>query len=85
MCQKALQESRHRRETVQQKFYSSYCNSIPTESGETTRSVGRSHSSDEIPVMGMERRTSVIQSQYFRTTIKNNGRIVRENDKIITY
>ena len=31
----------------------------------------------------VERRASVIQSQYFRTTIKNNGRIVKENDKVI--
>jgi len=65
---KALQESIM--ETVQQKFYSSYCNSIPLQTGDATRSVGRSHSSEEVPVMGMERRASVIQSQYFRTTIK---------------
>jgi hypothetical protein len=58
------------RTTVQQKFYSSYCNSISLQTGEATRSVGRSHSSEEVPVMGMERRASVIQSQYFRTTIK---------------
>jgi hypothetical protein len=52
---------------------------------EATRSVGRSHSSDEVSVMEMERRASVIQSKYFRTTIKNNGRIVKENDKVIAY
>src|SRR5687767_13162671 len=33
------------------------------------RSVGRSHSSYEISVMEMERRTSVIQSNYFETTL----------------
>jgi group II intron reverse transcriptase/maturase len=42
-------------------------------SGETTRSVGRSHSSDEVSVMEMERRASVIQSIYFETTVENNG------------
>jgi hypothetical protein len=53
--------------------------------GNAIRSVGRSHSNDEVPVMGMERRTSVIQSKYFKTTIKINGRIVKENDKVIAY
>jgi RNA-directed DNA polymerase len=38
--------------------------------GDVTRSVGRSHSSDEVSVMGMERRASVIQSNYFETTLK---------------
>jgi hypothetical protein len=68
---KALQESI--KETVQQKFYSSHCNSILLQTGEATKSVGRSHSSEEVPVMGIERRASVIQSQYFRTTIKTMG------------
>jgi hypothetical protein len=67
----ALQESKM--ETVQQKFYSSYCNSILLQTGEATGSVGRGHSSEEVPVMGMERRALVIQSQYFRTTIKTMG------------
>jgi hypothetical protein len=57
-------------ETVHQKIYSLYCNSIPTKLGEATRSVGRSHSSDEVFVMKVERRASVIQSQYFETTLK---------------
>ena len=57
-------------ETVQQKFYSSYCNSISLQAGEATRSVGRSHSSDEVPVMGMERRTSVIQSNILEQPLK---------------
>jgi retron-type reverse transcriptase len=47
-----------------------YCNSILTQSGDATGSVGRSHSSDEVFVMKMERRTSVIQSNYFETTLK---------------
>jgi hypothetical protein len=76
---KALQESVM--ETVQQKFYSSYCNSISLQTGEATRSVGRSHSGEEIPVMGMERRASVIQSQYFETTQKENDD--KRNDKVI--
>jgi hypothetical protein len=33
--------------------------------GDATGSVGRSHSSDEVSVMGMERRASVIQSELF--------------------
>ena len=33
----------------------------------------------------VERRASVIQSKYFRTTIKISGRIVKENDKVIAY
>ena len=36
-------------------------------------SVGRSHSSYEVFVMKMEQRASVIQSRYFRTTIKTMG------------
>lgn len=62
---KALQESK---ETVQQKLYSSYCNSIPMKSGDATGSCVRSHSSDEVFVMKMERRASVYQSYYFKTT-----------------
>jgi hypothetical protein len=69
--------------TVQQKFYSSYCNSIPIKSEEATRSVGRSHSSDEIFVMKMERRASVIQSQYFETTQKEDDD--ERTDKVIAY
>ena len=69
------------RETVQQMFYSSYCNSIPTKLGKATRSVGRSHSSDEVPVIGMERRVSVIQSYYFETTQKEDDD--KRNDKVI--
>jgi hypothetical protein len=53
---RALQESK---ETVQQKFYSSHCNSIPMKSGDATGSCVRSHSSDEVFVMKMERRASV--------------------------
>lgn len=57
-------------ETIQQRFYSSYCNSISPKVGEATGSLGRSHSSDEVPVMGMERGASVIRSDYFETTQK---------------
>ena len=81
MCQKLCRNSDIKRETVQQMFYSSYCNSIPMKSGEATSSVGRSHSSDEVPVMGMERRASVIQSQYFETTQKEDDD--KRNDKVI--
>jgi hypothetical protein len=70
-------------ETVHQKIYSLYGNSIPTKLEEATRSVGRSHSSDEVPVMGMERRASVIQSQYFETTQKEDDD--KRNDKVIAY
>ena len=45
--------------------------------GDATGSVGRSHSSDEVSVMEMERRASVIQSQYFKTTLINQ-RMMRE-------
>jgi hypothetical protein len=53
--QNALQELRYRR-TVSQMTYGSYCNSIPVRPGDATVSVGRSHSSDEVSVMDMERR-----------------------------
>lgn len=62
-------------------IYSSYCNSIPTQSGEAARSVGRNHISEEVPVMGMERRVSVIQSGYFETTVENNGMMTEEMTK----
>jgi hypothetical protein len=48
-------------------FMCSYGNSIPLEAGDAKRSVGRSHSSKEASVMGVERRASVIQSQYLKT------------------
>jgi hypothetical protein len=52
------------RGTVNQRN-SSDCNSIPAKSGEATRSLGRSHSSEEVFVKKMERRTSVIQLEVF--------------------
>jgi hypothetical protein len=55
--------------TVHQMIYGSDCNSISLQMGEAMRSLGRSHSSDEIPVMGMERRASVILLKYFETTV----------------
>lgn len=47
-------------------------------------SVGRSHSSDEVAVMAMERRASVIQSNYFKTTPMLSGEDDERNDKVIT-
>ena len=64
MCFEALRELQYWR-TVRQKTYSSYCNSISIKSGNTTGSVGQSHSSDEVSVMEMERRALVIQSELF--------------------
>lgn len=58
---------------MQQKLNSSNCNSIPPKAGEATGSVGRNHSSEEVSVMEMERRVSVIWSKYFITTIKEMG------------
>ena len=66
-------------------FYSSNCNSIPIKSEDAKESVGRSHSSNEVSVMGMERRASVIQSKYFKTTPKLMEEDDERNDKIITY
>jgi len=43
-----------------------YCYLIPVKPGDVSESVGRSHSSDEVSVMGMERRASVIWSYYFK-------------------
>jgi hypothetical protein len=48
-------------------------------------SVGRSHSSDEVSVMEMERRASVIQSNYFKTTLNYLEEDDERNDKVITY
>ncbi|MBX3257687.1 MAG: hypothetical protein KF862_26400 [Chitinophagaceae bacterium] len=82
MCQKLCRKFFFRA-TVQQKFYSSYCNSIPAKSGEATGSVGRSHISEEVFVMKAERRASVIWSNYFETT-RPGGNDDERNDKIIT-
>jgi hypothetical protein len=70
---KALQESGVDLETVHQKVYSLNCNSIPFKAGEAARRVGRGHSSEEVLVMGMERRASVIRSDYFETTKRLGG------------
>jgi hypothetical protein len=51
--------------------------------GDRVRSVGRSHNSEEFSVMEMERRASVIRSNYFETTIKTWADL-RRNDKITT-
>ena len=48
--------------------------------GDRVRSVGRGHSSEEAPVMGVERRASVIQSNHFGTTEAN---VLKEDDKRI--
>jgi hypothetical protein len=80
---KALQKFRYLLEDCSSKDIQFICNSIPTKLGEATRSVGRSHSSDEIFVMKMERRASVIQSQYFETTQKEDDD--ERTDKVIAY
>jgi hypothetical protein len=49
-----------RRQTIGQKTYSSYCNSILPQAGDAINSVGQSHSSVEVSVMEMERRALVI-------------------------
>jgi len=52
--------------TVRQKTYSSYCNSILSQTGEASAAAdGRSHRSDEVAVMAMERRASVIRLELF--------------------
>jgi hypothetical protein len=45
---------------------------ISSKMGDALRSVGRSHSSEEVSVMDMERRASVIWSYYFKTTVENS-------------
>jgi len=52
--------------------------------GDAKESVGRSRSSGEVPVMGMERRASVIQSNYFKTTPELWEEDDERNDKVIT-
>jgi len=79
---KALQESPLAGD-CSTKFYSSNCNSISSQMRNATRSVGRSHSSNEVFVMKMERRASVIQSNYFETTLKEDDG--KRNDKVIAY
>jgi RNA-directed DNA polymerase len=44
--------------------------------GEATGSSGRNHSSAEVPVMGMERRVSVVQLKYFETTLVLKFRLI---------
>ncbi|HZH64600.1 MAG TPA: hypothetical protein VEY10_06865 [Flavisolibacter sp.] len=39
----------------------------------------------EVPVMEMERRASVIQSNYFKTTLNYLEEDDERNDKVITY
>jgi len=41
--------------------------------------------SDEVSVMEMERRASVIQSNYFKTTLNYLEEDDERNDKVITY
>ncbi|MBX2947296.1 MAG: hypothetical protein KF725_15815 [Cyclobacteriaceae bacterium] len=73
----------HRR-TVGQQDNSSDGNSILIQSGEATKSLGRSHISEEVFVMKMERRASVIQLEVFCNNPESRGRKTEENDKIIT-
>ena len=46
-------------------------------------SVGQSHSSEEVSVMGMERRALVIQSKFLNNSVKSEDD-ERRDDKIIT-
>jgi hypothetical protein len=46
-------------------IYSSNGNSIPSEIGNAKGSVGQGPECEEVPVMGMERRALVIQSEVF--------------------
>ena len=55
-----------------------YCYLIPVKPVDVSESVGRSHSSDEVSVMGMERRASVILSYYFKQPLKNNAMMKEE-------
>ena len=54
-------ETPNNRETIRQKTYGSYCNSIPAKPGDAINSVGQSHSSYEVSVMEMERRALLIR------------------------
>ncbi|MDQ6812377.1 MAG: hypothetical protein M3040_01355 [Bacteroidota bacterium] len=81
--QNALQELLYWR-TISQKMYGSYCNSIPVVPGDATASVGRSHSSEEVSVMDMERRASVIWSYYFKTPVVKQWNDGRRKDKIVS-
>jgi hypothetical protein len=51
-------------------FYGLNSNSMLLKAANATGSVGRSHSSEEVFVMKMERRASVIQPAYIETTLK---------------
>jgi hypothetical protein len=58
--------------------------SISSKMGDALRSVGRSRSSDEVSVMDVERRASVIWSYYFKTTVVNQWNDGRRKDKIVS-
>ncbi len=57
---------------------------ISAKPGDMLGSVGRSHSSDEVSVMDMERRASVIWSYYFKTTVVKQWNDGRREDKIVS-
>lgn len=59
-CAKSFVGILLKRATVDQKIYSSYCNSILLKAGDATGSVGLDHSSDEVSVMEMEQRVQLI-------------------------
>ncbi len=85
---KALQESGSLLETVRQKNYSSYCNSILILDRKMQQEASDEAIVAMIPiaigtVMGMERRASVIQSSILEQPRLRRGRIVKENDKVI--
>jgi group II intron reverse transcriptase/maturase len=55
--------------------------SILAKLGDVSGSVGRSHRSEEVSVMGMEQRASVIWSYYFKQPLKSNGMMKEEKTK----
>ncbi len=57
---------------------------ISSQMRDALRSVGRSRSSDEVSVMDMKRRASVIWSYYFRTTVVKQWNDGRRKDNIVS-
>ena len=58
-----------------------YCYLIPVKPVDVLESVGRSHSSDEVSVISMAKRASIIWSDYFKQPLKNN--VMMKEEKII--
>ena len=55
-----------------------YCYLIPVKPVDASESVGQSHSSDEVSVISMAKRASIIWSGYFKQPLKNNGMMKEE-------